>query len=48
LNSANIDIIEIQVSNAVKDICDRLKTFKEAKEFPELSKHFDQGNDIED
>ena len=41
-------MIEIQVNDAVKNICDRLKTFKEIKRYPEQRQYFDQGNDKEE
>ena len=47
IENTNINIIEIQVNNAVKNICDRLKTFKDVNKYPELRQHFDNDNEKE-
>lgn len=42
-----MNIIEIQVNNAVKNICDRLKLFKDINKYPELRQYFDNENEKE-
>lgn len=47
IDNTNINLKEIQVNNAVKNICDRLKLFKDINKYPELRQYFDYDNEKE-